>query len=597
MTDLRGLKAYSYIRMSTAAQLKGDSRRRQMELSAKYVKEHGLQLVDFDLQDIGVSAYRGANVTEGALGKFLEAAETKKIEAGSYLLVESLDRLSRQELKKSLSLFLRITDAGINIVTIADGHVYSAENTDLTDLIISLVILSRAHEESRTKGQRVSDAWSKKRANAKKIKLTRMCPAWLILPKNKNKFEVMKERAAIINSMFEDTAAGLGIYVLTKRLNERGTPIFSKSRRGWHNSYVSKILNNRATIGEFQPHKMVDGKRVADGEPIAGYFPNIVSEDLFYRAHLARRQRQVNGAGRKGKTVSNLFSGLAKCFYCGSPMKFENKGKPPRGATFLVCEGGQRGFNCSTRRWRYDEFEISFLSFVTEVDLSSVLDADQAALRRQDLEDKLKSIEGQLHVLKHDQNQTYELFLRRSASQNFLSSKLDELAIKIAGLETNALELAEQKIAAQEQVNALKETNDVIKTLIFKMREPSGATFDLRSRIAMRLRSMLKKIYVAPEGFAPAIVKDAQRWKAEGRVDLYEEDLERALTSYNRRRFFSAIFHNDDARAVVPDDADPYQFYEKEIEHEEEIIVIDRDGTETRFIHIDTTRPDPEKKA
>jgi DNA invertase Pin-like site-specific DNA recombinase len=56
-------KAYSYVRMSTDIQLKGDSKRRQVEKSERYAKEHGLDLVsDFELEDIGVSAFRGDNV-------------------------------------------------------------------------------------------------------------------------------------------------------------------------------------------------------------------------------------------------------------------------------------------------------------------------------------------------------------------------------------------------------------------------------------------------------------------------------------------------------------------------------------------------------
>ena len=83
-------KAYSYIRMSTDLQLKGDSLRRQGEASRQYAERHGLLLVeDIDLQDIGVSAFKGKNIASGAFGRFLEAVREGKIEKGSYLLVES----------------------------------------------------------------------------------------------------------------------------------------------------------------------------------------------------------------------------------------------------------------------------------------------------------------------------------------------------------------------------------------------------------------------------------------------------------------------------------------------------------------------------
>src|SRR5262245_16769161 len=77
---------YSYTRFSTAEQAKGDSIRRQTALSERYAKEHGLTLDD-TLTDPGVSAYKGRNVTEGALGRFIKTVESGKVPKASVLLV------------------------------------------------------------------------------------------------------------------------------------------------------------------------------------------------------------------------------------------------------------------------------------------------------------------------------------------------------------------------------------------------------------------------------------------------------------------------------------------------------------------------------
>src|SRR5262249_57958368 len=100
-------RAFSYIRMSTPEQLLGHSLQRQLEASAAYAAKHNLTLLESDqMRDIGISAFRGANIAIGALGRFLEAVKTKKVPGGSYLLVENLDRLSRQQATKALSIFL-----------------------------------------------------------------------------------------------------------------------------------------------------------------------------------------------------------------------------------------------------------------------------------------------------------------------------------------------------------------------------------------------------------------------------------------------------------------------------------------------------------
>jgi hypothetical protein len=107
--------------MSTEVQLKGDSRHRQLEASRAYAEANALELAEgAELEDIGVSAFKGANAREGALGQFLEAVKAGAVKSGSYLIVESLDRLSREEVLTALSLFLSIIQAGIHLVTLAE---------------------------------------------------------------------------------------------------------------------------------------------------------------------------------------------------------------------------------------------------------------------------------------------------------------------------------------------------------------------------------------------------------------------------------------------------------------------------------------------
>lgn len=102
-------KAYSYVRFSSPEQLKGDSLRRQLSLSAGYAKRHGFVVDEsLKLQDLGVSAYKGKHLQRGALGGFLKAIENGQVLAGSVLLVEALDRISRQEPWDAIwSLFAR----------------------------------------------------------------------------------------------------------------------------------------------------------------------------------------------------------------------------------------------------------------------------------------------------------------------------------------------------------------------------------------------------------------------------------------------------------------------------------------------------------
>jgi DNA invertase Pin-like site-specific DNA recombinase len=388
-------QAYSYLRMSTDLQLKGDSRRRQLEQSRAYAEANGLELAEgAELEDIGVSAFKGANVRDGALGVFLDAVRAGTVKPGSFLLVESLDRLTRQHLLKAQSLFLSIIQAGINLVTLADGRIYPAGTNDLGDLIVSLVYMSRAHEESLIKSHRISAAWRNKRAKAvAQVPMTKWCPAWLKLANDRTHYVQIPERVEIIRGIFQDAASGMGIYSITTRLNQAGVRTFD-SPNGWHTSYVAKILSNRAVLGEFQPHARENGKRVPIGEPTRDYYPAIVDEELFYRAQLAKSERRVSGAGRKGVQFTNLFSGLATCAYCKSSMKLENKGNGKKGGKYLICESALRKLGCPSLRWRYRDLETSFLAFVEEVDLDGIV-TDSSQAGRQ-LECEIDALKGEL---------------------------------------------------------------------------------------------------------------------------------------------------------------------------------------------------------
>src|SRR6185503_3713687 len=91
-------KAYSYLRFSTPDQFKGDSFSRQWRAAAAYAEANNLDL-DHELtfHDLGVPGFRGANAERGKLAAFRRAVEDGRVTAGSYLLVEDFDRLSRMD--------------------------------------------------------------------------------------------------------------------------------------------------------------------------------------------------------------------------------------------------------------------------------------------------------------------------------------------------------------------------------------------------------------------------------------------------------------------------------------------------------------------
>lgn len=141
-----------------------------MEYAARWAAERGFELdASLSLRDEGLSAFHQRHVKQGALGVFLRAVEDGRIAAGSVLVVEGLDRLSRAEPIQAQAQLAQIVNAGITVVTASDGREYNRARLKAQpmDLVYSLLVMIRAHEESDTKSKRVKAA------------IRRQCEGWI----------------------------------------------------------------------------------------------------------------------------------------------------------------------------------------------------------------------------------------------------------------------------------------------------------------------------------------------------------------------------------------------------------------------------------
>jgi DNA invertase Pin-like site-specific DNA recombinase len=102
-----------------------------------------------------------------------------EIARGSWLLVESLDRITRLPVKQALKVIDEILDSGINIFELSENIAYTPEDEDFGKLIVRIVRAERSHNESKQKSQRISKAWAqKKHHSAPGVSVTNKI-AWL----------------------------------------------------------------------------------------------------------------------------------------------------------------------------------------------------------------------------------------------------------------------------------------------------------------------------------------------------------------------------------------------------------------------------------
>ena len=272
--------AISYIRFSRPEQLKGDSLRRQTARYLALCEKHGWTPAgENNYQDLGVSGYKGKHRTKGDFGKFLRAVEEGKIAAGSVLVVEMVDRLSREEPLEVVGIISKILKAGILIATTSPERIYDKKSANEIGPLLEIVVgVALAHEESRKKGERVAARWAEKKKLAREEKkpMSYIVPLWLRTiggPKEQRKIEVIPERAKLVRKMFRLAANGMGGVQICRKFNKERVPTWGRRKDSspvWENSYIRKILRNRAVLGEYHG--------------IPNYFPRVIEDDLWNKA-------------------------------------------------------------------------------------------------------------------------------------------------------------------------------------------------------------------------------------------------------------------------------------------------------------------------
>jgi len=369
--------AYIYSRVSTKRQIDGLGLKRQAEDRNKWLAAHAelnLTVVQ-DHTDLGMSG-RGKNRTEGKLGLIIDAIQTGKMPVGSYLIVDNLDRISREELIDAYYLILSIVRAGIVIVTTSDGMVYDRGDRErvMFSLLISLVIVARSSNESDAKSDRGLKNWAMKRQAAGSQTLerpyTRMTPAWIDYDGNQKKF-ALNVHANTVRRIFELAAQGFGTALIVQHLIKGGHLPMAAGRRkdalSWSRRYVTLILENRAVLGEFAlgtKNQAGQDKRHLTGQVIEGYYPSIPGiHDLWNKAAAIRETRKAladKSRNRRGD-FTNLFAGLCRCTTCNSAMVINHRQAPSK-VSYLRCPARYLSKTCTGgNQYQYQRLEKAIL--------------------------------------------------------------------------------------------------------------------------------------------------------------------------------------------------------------------------------------------
>ncbi|RAM61230.1 recombinase family protein [Herbaspirillum rubrisubalbicans] len=392
-------KVYVYVRFSSDAQAEGNSLARQRELAQGYIAKLDVDARDVQwVEDAGTSAYSGAHLHTGELGKLLKLLE-KEGAVGKLVIFESVDRASRQGSLGFFKILNMLLEAGASVYFLDQPQQPPFDRNSPAPFYMTYLSLKAemAFAESARKSDMSKANWRKRRAMAidEKQPYSKECPRWLKVVDGK--YELIEERVESIRRVFELASKGWGKSKIVRYANSSKWPVPGKGNV-WHTSLLTRLFDNRALIGEFRAHFLDEQNKVITSEPVENYFPPALKEDVF-RAVAMQVNKEARFGNRKDSNSLNYLRGLAKCA-CGGTWRRLNKnsGKQAGYAQYSCARrviGLTQCSNISSRNFDYSFIGVACAKIPSLLRMVEGTHHQQMTM----LMDKLESVEDRINRL------------------------------------------------------------------------------------------------------------------------------------------------------------------------------------------------------
>jgi len=490
-----------------------------------------------------VSGYTGLNRIKGALGSFIRRVEAGEIAKGSYLLVDSMDRFSRESETQVLNMLTGLTLSGIKVVNLAEGHVLDS-TADATDFIRVVIHASRSRQESEEKSRKVRLARAEERAQARQNRTpsTSIAPHWLRLTVRADgtkRWKIDRARAKLVKRIFDMKEQGLGNAYIAKTLNGENVPTPKPPRKTkdgtprptsgrWFNTTVGDLVSSRTVLGEYQPYTghPHGAERQRDGEPIKGFYPAVIEEAQFNRVQMIVNAKKNPNAKPATKAFRNLLIGLCECESCGGVVGYGLSTFPrqptwkPKG--FLRCNAVARGICENRTRIPVEPLEAELLAFVAGMTLTAEEPANAAAL------EALLNAEGEKLAL---QIKIDSLLDNLEQGGVAVVDRLRQRQSELVSVDGRIADLR-RAVAQERDAKPAPEILDEIGRLTAIMRDAEGdELYAVRARIHAGLKQVVRGGFVLSDGFIKARFKPERHdgkplfyWGQEGDLIRWQTD-------------------------------------------------------------------------
>lgn len=447
--------AYAYVRWSSDAQEDGDSLARQEGYVKEWLKRNA-DRVQWDkslgsagyFRDEGKSGHLRSSLDGYALGEFLSLCKSKRIQPGSFLLFENLDRITREHPWEALRLIDSILRCGIVLVQLSPEKEFR-ERLEFTDIVLVGATAERAFQESDKKRERCSKAWKSLKDNAASGGvMTVNVPGWCVVVGRKRvgnrsiggTIKTIPAKVETVRRMFELVMTGMGSMKIAELFNRERVPVVGRGKH-WTESSVHGILTNPSVHGEYQPHTGSMGNkkkgkphtRQRAGDVVPNYYPPIIDKSQFevVAAELASR---CAFKGRRGHHV-NLFAGMLFDARDGGKFSYRHsKTHPPT----LIPLKAKTGVGGDWTSFNVCVFEECILSGLAELKASDIFPENDRGGKVSELSARHAAKENELREFEKEVKSDTRLLKRFGSTILRLEEECEALANQIADAQREA---------------------------------------------------------------------------------------------------------------------------------------------------------------
>jgi DNA invertase Pin-like site-specific DNA recombinase len=340
----------------------------QLRICREFAGRQGWSVV----QEFTDHAISGATLLRSGFQALMRDALNRRFDV---VLAESLDRFSRDQ-EDTAGLFKRLTFAGVNIVTLAEGditHLHIGFKGTMNALFLK-DLADKTHRGLRGRVEGGKSAGG-------------LCYGYRVVKSltggtvTTGEREIELAEAAIIERIFREYVAGVAPKVVARRLNQDGVAgpfggTWSPSTIHGNSKRRTGILNNELYVGRLIWNRLRHvknpdtGKRISRLNPQADWITKeipslrIVSDELWNAAKDRQdaTRRTITRAGNIGfaRRPQYLFSGLSKCGVCGAGFIMAGRNR-------LACFGAREKGTCDNRLTiRRDDVEARVLKALEE---------------------------------------------------------------------------------------------------------------------------------------------------------------------------------------------------------------------------------------